>query len=486
LKFSSAHVDAFHRASQDANPLHRDAAYARRSQFGKPVVYGMAAVLYALAQWSAGQRFKLASLRADFRKPLFEGEHYDFQVSRTRDGFRCRFGRGPIDYTLVSFVPCTESPATPNAAAPELPDFDFTPASVAANTPRVEKRGVCFSVGDCGPLQAAFGIGAGSLPGSQLAALLWASYHVGMEMPGRQAMFSEFRIEFTADAPAGTHIRLQLAEATFDERFNRFALSGSGTGIDRLNIATFMRPDPVDFPLSSMSGFPGVAAPLQGKTVFISGAARGFGAVFARLCALAGARVALNYRGDAATANALRDELRDAGREVALFACDLEDAASVRRMGAEAESAFGGLDLIVNNAAPAIRELQFAEQNDEEILEFVRLNMAITLHTSRYLLPLLREGGQFIHISTKYLATPARGFSHYLAAKSAQEGFIRALAEEYRGVDFVIARLPRILTDQTNLPFSFERPADPRDVARKLIELAVERSGSNFRRLDLY
>lgn len=484
MKFTSAHIDAFHRASRDANPLHWDAAYARRSQFGKPVVYGIAAVLYALAQWSAGQRFKLVSLRAEFKRPLYEGEHYDFRVSPTRDGFRCRFGRGPIDYTLVSFVPCTESPAPVEAAAPELPDFEFTAAGVAANVPRIEEREVCFSVGDCDALQAAFGIV--SLPGSQLAALLWASYHVGMEMPGRQALFSELRMDFTADAPATPGIRVRLAEAAFDERFNRYTLSGSGTGIERLVIAAFMRPDPVDFPLSSMSGFLGMATPLQGRTVFVSGAARGFGATFARLCALAGARVALNYRGDAATANALRDELRDAGHEAALFACDLEDAASVRRMGAEAASAFGGLDLIVNNAAPAIRELQFAEQSDEELLEFVRQNLAITLHTSRYLLPLLRKGGQFIHISTKYLATPARGFSHYLAAKSAQEGFIRALAEEYPGVDFVVARLPRILTDQTNLPFSFERPADPRDMAKKLIESAGERSGSNFRRLDLY
>ena len=486
MKFTSAQVDAFHRASQDANPLHLDAAYARRSQFGRPVVYGMAAVLYALAQWSDGRRFKLKSLRADFRKPLFVDEHYDFQVTPLRDGFRCRFSRGPVDYTLVSFVPCAESAAPPNAVAPELPDIEFTPAGSAASFPRVDKREVCFSAGDCGALQAAFGIGVGSLPGSQLAALLWASYHVGMEMPGRQAMFSELRMEFTADPPAATHIRLRLAAAAFDERFNRYTLSGSGTGVERLNIAAFLRPDPVDFPLSSMGGVSGEDEPLRGKTVFVSGAARGFGATFARLCALAGARVALNYRGDADTANALRDELRDAGREAAVFACDLEDAASVRRMGAEVAAAFDGLDLIVNNAAPAIRELQFAEQTDEELLGFVRQNMAITLHTSRYLLPLLREGGQFIHISTKYLAAPARGFSHYLAAKSAQEGLIRALAEEYRGVDFVIARLPRILTDQTNLPFSFERPADPRDVAKKLIESAGRRGDSNFRRLDLY
>lgn len=486
MKLTSAQVDAFHRASQDANPLHLDAAYARRSQFGRPVVYGMAAVLYALAQWSDGRRFKLKSLRADFRKPLFVDEHYDFQVSRAGDGFRCRFGRGPVDYTLVSFVPCAESPVPPNAVASELPDIEFTPAGIAASVPRVEKREACFSAGDCGALQAAFGIGVGSLPGSQLAALLWASYLVGMEMPGRQAMFSELRMEFTTEPLDATHIRLQLAAAAFDERFNRYTLSGSGTGIERFNISAFMRPEPVDFPLSSMRGVSGEAGPLQGRTVFVSGAARGFGATFARLCALAGARVALNYRGDADTANALRDELRDAGHEAAVFACDLEDAVSVRRMGAEVAAAFGGLDLIVNNAAPAIRELQFAEQTDEELLGFVRQNMAITLHTSRYLLPLLREGGQFIHISTKYLATPARGFSHYLAAKSAQEGLIRALAEEYRGVDFVIARLPRILTDQTNLPFSFERPADPRDVAKKLIESAGERGDSNFRRLDLY
>ena len=487
MRFTALHIDAFYRASGDANPLHRDAAYALRSQFGKPVVYGMAAVLYALGQWSGGRRVRLAAIRADFKKPLFEGESYDFQINETRNGFRCRLGKGPVDYALITLVPRARPPAPPNADVPGGgTHFPFAPAASAAPAPQIDAREVRYRAGDCSALEAAFGIGRHTLPASQLTALLWASYHVGMEMPGRQALFSELRIEFSDAVSELGDIRLQLAAAAFDERFNRYTLSARGDGIERLSIAAFKRPEPVDFPLSGTAGFDGEAAPLQGKTVFVSGAARGFGAVVARSSALAGARVAINFRGDAAAAHALRDELRNAGHAADAFACNLEDASSSAKLCADITAAAGGLDVIVNNAAPAIRELQFSEQTDEELLAFVRQNLVITLHTSRYLLPLLREGGQFIHISSKYLAKPARGFAHYLTAKSAQEGLILALAEEHRGIDFVIARLPRILTDQTNLPFSFDPPADPRSVARRLIQAASARGDTNLRLLDLY
>ena len=488
MKFTAAQVTAFFAASQDANPLHRDAEYSRRTQFGRPVLYGMAAVLYALGHWSGGRPFKLKTLKAEFRKPLFLGEHYDLTDTSTAEGRRIRFAKGPVDYAVISF---TADPWDPRPASnPAQPSSRFVARGAAADEPQMGAWRACYSIppGAMRDLQEAFGVGPKSMPAKQLAALLWASYHVGMEMPGRQALFSELKMEFadTRDDGDGDGIEIALGGASFDERFNRYTVAGDGSGIARFSITAYKRPLPVDLTLQDFPRFDGPEPPLRSKNVFISGAARGFGAALARSCFLAGAKLALNYRGDARAAAALRDEIRLAGGEAEIFEGHADDEASMRRLAQEVGASFGGLDLIVNNAAPPIRELQFLEQDNADIAGFCAQNLAITLETARHLLPLLREGGQFLQVSTRYLAAPVRGFTHYLAAKGAQEGLVRGLAAEFRNTEFIVARLPRILTDQTNVPFSFDPAANPGNVAHELILALKNRGPDNFRLLEMY
>lgn len=490
MKFTAAQVNAFFAASQDANPLHRDALYARRTPFGRPVVYGMAAVLYALGHWSGGQPFKLKSLKAEFRKPLFLDEHYDLTAASTAGSHRLRFAKGPVDYAVISIVASTWD--SPPASKLEQTASRFVARDAAADEPQMHARQAYYSVApDSFPaLQEAFAVGPKSMPVKQLAALLWASYHVGMEMPGRQALFSELRMEFTDSGDDRAELELALGSATFDERFNRYTVAGNGTGNDsgiaRFSITAYRRPLPVDFTLQDFPGFDLSDRPLQSKNVFISGAARGFGAALARSCFLAGAKLALNYRGDARLAMALRDEIRLAGGEAEIFEGRADDEKSMRTLAQDVTACFGALDIVVNNAAPPIRELQFLEQDNADIVSFCAQNLAITLETARHLLPLLRDGGQFLQVSTRYLAAPVRGFAHYLAAKGAQEGLIRGLAEEFRKTEFIVARLPRILTDQTNVPFSFDPAAHPGAVAHALILALKNRGAENFRLLEMY
>ncbi len=486
MKFTSDHVSAFCAASYDRNPLHIDPEYARRSQFGKPVVFGMAAVLNALGAWANGRTFRLQQIRAVFRKPLFEGEEYHLSILENGADVIVKFQKGPVDYAVISFSANVEHQPLDGATvsfprfAPlwephDLPDASWQTQRFVLNTAAL------------GQVEAAFGIAEGSMPVHQLASLCWASYHVGMILPGKQALFSELQMTFTAPDLHSAEITLELEAANFDERFNRYVLEGKGTGLAHLRIAAFKRPQPVDFPLTAMPAFAEGYLPLQGKVVFISGATRGFGAAMARMAALAGARLALNYRGDASAAESLRSELQAVGAEVQTYAADMADPRAVADMATAISAQFGKLDLIVNNAAPPIRDLQFLEQDNLHIAQFVQQNLAITLETARQLLPLLSKGGQFLHISTKYLAEPVRGFAHYLTAKAAQEALVQALSLESRDHEFIVARLPRILTDQTNLAFDFDPPLHPGEVAREAITaLADAQDGENYRVVNLF
>jgi NAD(P)-dependent dehydrogenase (short-subunit alcohol dehydrogenase family)/acyl dehydratase len=484
MKFTAAHVETFCKASHDTNPLHVDPAYAKRSQFGNPVVYGMAAVLYGLGEWAQGSPFRLRSLRAVFRKPLFVGEEYDLQFSHDGEETRFSFKKGIVDYAVVTFV--AERTAETHFVTSVS---DSSILHTAIEFPLIEARSVRYAMGGniWEELAQTFRIMVGMMPLVQLTALLWSSYLVGMEVPGRQALFSDVDFEFDAVQHDAAEIEMQLEAADFDDRFNRYVIEGKGSGIASVRISAFARPNQVDFPMAGMAAFAEGNLPLAGKVVFVSGAARGFGAAIARMCALAGARLALNYRGDEAAIVALRDEIRLAGGEAEAFAADLSNPQAAAAMAHELQQTYGQLDLIVNNAAPPIRDLLFLEQGNADIQGFVNQNLAITLETARNLLPLVPKGGQFVHISTKYLATPARGFIHYLAAKAAQEAIVQGLSLEFRLVEFVTTRLPRILTDQTNLPFDFDPPARPDDVARALVlAIASPLENGNFRLLELY
>jgi NAD(P)-dependent dehydrogenase (short-subunit alcohol dehydrogenase family) len=485
MKFTSLHIDAFCAASYDRNPLHIDADYARRTQFGRPVVYGVAAVLYALGQWADGRSFRLENLRAIFRKPLFEGEEYALVIEQGTDSHTLRLRKGTVDYSVITFQAqfLTDAPLE-NAQLYRA----FVPVQEASAQPLVDAMSVYYvmNTGAFPALQRAFQLGPQSMPPHQLATLLWASYHVGMALPGRQALFSELQVTFAPVDLQTAKVELDLDAAGFDERFNRYIITGSGAGVSALRIATFARPLPVDFPLSAMPQYAENATPLADKVVFISGATRGFGAAMARMCALAGAHIALNYRGDRAAADALVQELRAQGTQAEAYAADMADPAAVTAMATAISARFGQLDLIVNNAAPPIRDLQFGEQTNADLTQFVTQNLSITLETARQLLPLLSGSGQFLHISTKYLVEPVRGFAHYLTAKAAQEALIQGLALEYRDVDFVVARLPRILTDQTNLPFDFDPPRHPGEVAMEAILALAGRGNDNFRVVELF
>src|SRR5882672_1452178 len=86
------------------------------------------------------------------------------------------------------------------------------------------------------------------------------------------------------------------------------------------------------------------------KVAIVTGSSRGIGAAIAERLAADGYIVVINYAGRTEEAEALATKIENAGGRALTAQADVGDAQAVARMWDAAEAAFGGVDVLVNNA----------------------------------------------------------------------------------------------------------------------------------------
>src|SRR6201984_587708 len=117
---------------------------------------------------------------------------------------------------------------------------------------------------------------------------------------------------------------------------------------------------------------------LEGKIALITGGSRGIGAAIAKRLATHGANVAITYaKGADAAASVVKEIERDGGKAIAIQA-DATDAGAGKAAVEKTVAAFGGLDVLVNNAGTAIPK-PFEETTLEEMDRMIKVNVRGTL-----------------------------------------------------------------------------------------------------------
>src|SRR5437879_11739648 len=119
---------------------------------------------------------------------------------------------------------------------------------------------------------------------------------------------------------------------------------------------------------------------LSEKVAIVTGASKGIGAGIATALGAAGARVALNYSSDRQGAERLAQAIIDSGGEAIAVGADVSKAADVARLFKDVHSAFGRLDVLVNNAG-VFRFGAFAEITEESFRLHYNLNVLGTILT---------------------------------------------------------------------------------------------------------
>ncbi len=171
--------------------------------------------------------------------------------------------------------------------------------------------------------------------------------------------------------------------------------------------------------------------PLHGKTVFVTGAARRVGAEIVRTLHGAGARCVVHYNRSAADATALVDALETLrpGSAVALPG-DLLDAARLPALAESALRAFGGLDILVNNAS-TFYPTPMGEITLEQWDDLMGSNLKAPLFLSQALAPALRlSRGLILNIVDIHATRPLRRYPLYSVAKAGLVMLTKSLARE--------------------------------------------------------
>lgn len=167
------------------------------------------------------------------------------------------------------------------------------------------------------------------------------------------------------------------------------------------------------------------------KTALITGASRGLGKAMARLFAAEGYSLVLNYHRSEEEAKRLAEELKREGTRVLVLQADVADRLQVDGMMQAALTAFGGIDVLVNNAGVTLWG-QFQDVTEEEWDRLFAVNVKGVFHCCRAVLPamLRAKSGKIINISSVWGMTGASCEAAYSASKAAVIGLTRALAKE--------------------------------------------------------
>lgn len=173
------------------------------------------------------------------------------------------------------------------------------------------------------------------------------------------------------------------------------------------------------------------------KVAIVTGASRGIGAAIAQRLAKDGFTVVVNYVGNAGEAEQLAGKIEAAGGKALTAQADVSDAAAVARLFDKTEAAFGGIDVLVNNAG-IMRLATIADGDDTLIDSQIAINLKGSIYTLREAARRLRDGGRIVNLSTSVVGLKLETYGVYVATKAAVEGLTGVLAKELRGRNITV------------------------------------------------
>jgi NAD(P)-dependent dehydrogenase (short-subunit alcohol dehydrogenase family) len=170
---------------------------------------------------------------------------------------------------------------------------------------------------------------------------------------------------------------------------------------------------------------------LEGKVALVTGSSQGIGATLAVALADAGAKVVVS---DIQDSSATARQIKDRGGEAIAIAADVTNNKSLTELVATAETAFGPINVLINNAGifGTLELKPFAQITEDEWDLVFRVNARGVFQATKAVLSSMKRagGGSIINISSGTILRGAPMLLHYVSSKGAVFAMTRSMATE--------------------------------------------------------
>jgi 3-oxoacyl-(acyl-carrier-protein) reductase len=195
---------------------------------------------------------------------------------------------------------------------------------------------------------------------------------------------------------------------------------------------------------------------LKGKTVLVTGAAKGIGKAIALEFAKDGANIVLNYRSN--VDDETIKEIEALGVQCLAVKADVSDFAEAEKLIKEAKSHFGSLDVLVNNAG-ITRDGLIMRMSEDDFDSVLKINLKGAFNTIRHAssIMLKQRSGAIINLSSVVGIVGNAGQANYAASKAGLIGLTKSTARELaaRGITcnaiapgFISTDMTAVLSDE--------------------------------------
>ncbi|RDI69969.1 SDR family NAD(P)-dependent oxidoreductase [Halopelagius longus] len=203
---------------------------------------------------------------------------------------------------------------------------------------------------------------------------------------------------------------------------------------------------------------------LSGRVAVVTGGGNGIGAATCLRLAEAGASVVAVDRDAEAAESTAETVETETGRRALAVTADVSEEAQVRRTAETVEAEFGGVDVLVNNAAVRVEPRPVTEADEESWDRIISVNVMGVAFCSKHLVPLMDEGGAVVNVASNGAAVARPNWSQYDATKGAIVSMTKDMACDHAADGIrVNAVSPGWVITEYHLP-------DDEDEARRFFE----------------
>jgi NAD(P)-dependent dehydrogenase (short-subunit alcohol dehydrogenase family) len=227
---------------------------------------------------------------------------------------------------------------------------------------------------------------------------------------------------------------------------------------------------------------------LAGKKTVITGGDSGIGRAVALAFAREGADVLVSYYDEHEDAKETQRLVESAGRQCMLMPGDIKDPAHCRAIISQAVSAFGRIDVLVNNAAHQASFASIEDIGDEEWDVTFRTNVHAMFYLTKAAVPHMQAGGSIINTASINADTPSPNLLAYATTKGAIQNFSAGLAQllAEQGIrvncvapgpiwtPLIPSTMPTDKVSNFGKQVPMQRPGQPRELAPIYVLLAAD------------